>query len=205
MKSLTLALSALLATAVHARTDLAGCTSSATVNQWHEASMIWFVPETGEICDFPDCGGGRAPPKYDTPGCPLYTGTATLEPSYLPGYGPGATASKKTASATASATSTTTSSATGEEESSATTTATAKSLGSSKTDMTITSTPVVASPSGSGRPSTLKTTSTKAGEGSVSGTGSADSPLQTGNGASALGSNVYGGLVVAAGLAVLAL
>ena len=91
MKSLStsLILSALAATAV-ARTDLEGCISSATVNQWDQASMIWFVPETGEICDFPDCGGGRAPPKYNVPGCPLYTGTATLTPSYLPGYGPGA-------------------------------------------------------------------------------------------------------------------
>ncbi|RJE26907.1 Cell surface protein [Aspergillus sclerotialis] len=87
--SISLVLSVLAATAV-ARTDLKGCTSSATVNQWNEASMIWFVPENGEICDFPDCGGGRAPPKYDVPGCPLYTGTATLTPSYLPGYGPGA-------------------------------------------------------------------------------------------------------------------
>lgn len=80
-----------LATMAAARTNLAGCTSSATVNQWNEASMIWFVPETGEICDFPDCGGGRAPPKYSVPGCPLYTGTATITPSYLPGYGPDAT------------------------------------------------------------------------------------------------------------------
>lgn len=66
--------------------------------------MIWFVPETGEICDFPDCGGGRAPPKYSVPGCPLYTGTATLTPSYLPGYGPdattGATATPTDATAT---------------------------------------------------------------------------------------------------------
>lgn len=71
-----------------ARTDISGCVSSATTNQWHEASMIWYVPGSGEICDFIDCGGGRAPPKTDQPGCPLYTGTATVTPSYLPGYGP---------------------------------------------------------------------------------------------------------------------
>lgn len=86
----------LLGTA-HARTDLGGCISSATTNQWHEASMIWYIEDTGEICDIPDCGGGRAPPKYDNPACPNYTGTATYEPSYLKGYGPGATATKTTA------------------------------------------------------------------------------------------------------------
>lgn len=86
----------LLGTA-NARTDLEGCISSATTNQWHEASMIWYIEDTGEICDIPDCGGGRAPPKYDNPACPNYTGTATYEPSYLEGYGPGATATKTTA------------------------------------------------------------------------------------------------------------
>ncbi|OJJ05666.1 hypothetical protein ASPVEDRAFT_32029 [Aspergillus versicolor CBS 583.65] len=86
----------LLGTA-HARTDLEGCISSATTNQWHEASMIWYIEDTGEICDIPDCGGGRAPPKYNNPACPNYTGTATYEPSYLEGYGPGATATKTTA------------------------------------------------------------------------------------------------------------
>ncbi|KAJ5898773.1 hypothetical protein N7495_003517 [Penicillium taxi] len=71
-----------------ARTDISGCISSQTTNQWHEASLIWYVPGSGEICDFVDCGGGRAPPKTDQPGCPLYSGTATLTASYLPGYGP---------------------------------------------------------------------------------------------------------------------
>lgn len=70
-----------------ARTDISGCVSSATRDQWGEASMIWYVPSSGEICSFIDCGGGMAPPKSDTPGCPLYTGTATVTASYLPGYG----------------------------------------------------------------------------------------------------------------------
>ncbi len=30
----------------------------------------WFDPLTGEICDPLDCGGGRAPPKTNVPGCP---------------------------------------------------------------------------------------------------------------------------------------
>ena len=88
----------LLTPTIQARTDLAGCTSTATRNQWNEASVLWYVPGTGEICDFPDCGGGRAPPKYDNPACPGYTGTASYEPTYLPGFG------KATATATATAT-----------------------------------------------------------------------------------------------------
>ncbi|KAL2810484.1 hypothetical protein BJX63DRAFT_316839 [Aspergillus granulosus] len=105
MKSTLLSVSVLplLLGAVSARTDLAGCVSSATTNQWHEASMIWYVPGTGEICDIPDCGGGRAPPKYDNPACPAYTGTATYEPSYLEGYGPGAAATTTTVQATETA------------------------------------------------------------------------------------------------------
>jgi len=45
----------------------------------------WFDPNTGEICDPLDCGGGRAPPKKDVPGCAAYTGTETrrTEASYL--------------------------------------------------------------------------------------------------------------------------
>lgn len=80
-----------LAALAAARTDISGCTSSATRDQYGEASMIYWVPGSGEICDFLDCGGGMAPPKYNVPGCAAYTGTATYSPSYLPGYGPGAT------------------------------------------------------------------------------------------------------------------
>ncbi|KAJ5082216.1 Glycoside hydrolase 18 protein [Penicillium argentinense] len=54
----------------------------------------WYDPETGEICDPLDCGGGRAPPKTDVPGCPMYTGSETRAtgPSYLPCWTPSATA-----------------------------------------------------------------------------------------------------------------
>mgnify|MGYP001122659963 CR=1 FL=1 len=50
----------------------------------------WYDPNTGEICDPLDCGGGRAPPKYDVPGCPFYTGTEVRKttPSYLPCWTP---------------------------------------------------------------------------------------------------------------------
>ncbi|KAI9666116.1 MAG: hypothetical protein M1821_004051 [Bathelium mastoideum] len=80
-----------LAALAAAKTDIAGCTSSATRDQYGEASMIYWVPGSGEICAFLDCGGGMAPPKYNVPGCAAYTGTASYSPSYLPGYGPGAT------------------------------------------------------------------------------------------------------------------
>ncbi|KAF2217618.1 hypothetical protein CERZMDRAFT_89573 [Cercospora zeae-maydis SCOH1-5] len=75
-----------LATLAFAKTDIGGCTSS-DVSSPAGASMIYYVPGTGEICEFLDCGGGRAPPKTTVPGCPQYSGTETYSPSFLPGYG----------------------------------------------------------------------------------------------------------------------
>lgn len=75
-----------------ARTDFSGCTSftsTVTINPTaHEygnvyGSVVYYDPDTLEICTVPDCGGGRAPPKTGVPGCPLYSGTATLTPSFL--------------------------------------------------------------------------------------------------------------------------
>ncbi|KAK8247359.1 hypothetical protein HDK90DRAFT_39590 [Phyllosticta capitalensis] len=83
---------AILATGALAKTDIAGCTTTNTV-VYGGASVIWYVPGTGEICEALDCGGGRAPPKTTVPGCPAYSGTASYSPSYLPGYGAGATSS----------------------------------------------------------------------------------------------------------------
>jgi hypothetical protein len=82
-------LAALVALAA-AKTDLEGCTSSETV-AFGGASMIFWDPDTGEICSFLDCGGGRAPPKTTVPGCPQYEGTATYTPEYMPGWGADAT------------------------------------------------------------------------------------------------------------------
>jgi len=81
-----LSLLALAATTL-AKTDLVGCTSSETVS-FGGAYMLWYVPGTGELCEPLDCGGGRAPPKTTVPGCAAYVGTASYQPSYLPGYGP---------------------------------------------------------------------------------------------------------------------
>ncbi|KAF1735490.1 hypothetical protein CRV24_004414 [Beauveria bassiana] len=70
-----------LASSALARTDLAGCTYTDLVvkptRMAAYASRLWYVPDTGEVCEFLDCGGGRAPPKSTVPGCPLYTGTET--------------------------------------------------------------------------------------------------------------------------------
>lgn len=90
-----------------ARTDLSGCVSSETV-AYGGASLIWYVPGTGEICAFLDCGGGTAPPKTTVPGCAAYSGTSTYSPSYLPGYqgGPAAVSSTTYEAATATSPST---------------------------------------------------------------------------------------------------
>lgn len=88
-----LGLLALSPLAALARTDLSGCTtftSTVTVNPTaHEygniyESLVYYDPDTLEICTVPDCGGGRAPPRTGVPGCPLYSGTATATPSFLP-------------------------------------------------------------------------------------------------------------------------
>ncbi|KAK1633806.1 hypothetical protein BDP81DRAFT_451784 [Colletotrichum phormii] len=80
---------AIMATAVLAKTDLAGCVSSDSVYTPTQggtpyATRVWYVPGTGEICAALDCGGGRAPPKTTVPGCPSYEGTETYSPSFLP-------------------------------------------------------------------------------------------------------------------------
>jgi hypothetical protein len=74
-----------------ARTDLEGCTST-DVSSPAGASVAWYVPGTGEVCEMLDCGGGRAPPKTTVPGCAGYVGTETYSPSYIAGYGASATA-----------------------------------------------------------------------------------------------------------------
>lgn len=97
--TIALSLSSLLFAAVQARTDLAGCTSSAV-----GPSLIYYVPGTGELCQLIDCGGGRAPAKTTVPGCPLYAGTASVTPSFLPGYGPNGAAPAATTTATTTST-----------------------------------------------------------------------------------------------------
>ncbi|KZL85865.1 siderophore biosynthesis protein [Colletotrichum incanum] len=80
----------LAATVVLAKTDTEGCTSfTSTVTvrpspgygNTYE-TIVWYVPETLEICAGVDCGGGRAPPRQ-VPGCPAYSGTETVTASFL--------------------------------------------------------------------------------------------------------------------------
>ncbi|KAL7818716.1 hypothetical protein V8C44DRAFT_318813 [Trichoderma aethiopicum] len=49
----------------------------------------WYDVNDGQVCDPRDCGGGRAPPRTDVPGCPLYSGTILSETvSYLSCFTP---------------------------------------------------------------------------------------------------------------------
>ena len=86
---------AAMASSAFAKTDLSGCTTT-DMSSPAGASVAWYVPGTGELCDMLDCGGGRAPPKTDVPGCPSYSGTASYSPSYLPGYQAAATGALST-------------------------------------------------------------------------------------------------------------
>ncbi|KAL8377197.1 hypothetical protein RB595_008058 [Gaeumannomyces hyphopodioides] len=72
---------AILGGLVEGKTDLAGCTKY-TTTVGNVASIVWFIPDTLEVCTLIDCGGGRAPPK-SKPGCPLYQGPETVTPSFL--------------------------------------------------------------------------------------------------------------------------
>ncbi|EED19426.1 siderophore biosynthesis enzyme, putative [Talaromyces stipitatus ATCC 10500] len=140
----------------------------ATISFTHCADNIvhWYNPNTGEICDPLDCGGGRAPPKTDVPGCPLYKGTETraTSASYLPCWTPlnaapatvavAATTSTSVAEAATSATapllaSSATSTGAPVPESSTTTTTTAavSSAGTTTVPTTITSAATTSIPS----------------------------------------------------------
>lgn len=180
MKSFTLPILVGLVGLSTARTDLSGCISSATTNQWHEASMIWYVPGSGEICDFVDCGGGRAPPKTDQPGCPLYSGTETLTPSYLPGYG----ASSKMAATTTTLTQTTSSTH-------AHATTDSSSPATNSNDSMVTAAPTTS-------PVVSMTTTTQSGSKSGDSTSAAPTSTQTGGAAAFPASNVAGVMAILA-------
>ncbi|CAG8321330.1 unnamed protein product [Penicillium salamii] len=171
-----------LSSLASARTDLEGCVSSEVVINYG-ASYLWYVPDTGEICTFLDCGGGRAPPKTNQPGCPLYSGTATVTASYIEGYGPNGkqAASTNTAAATTSSTEAveTTANSTGGDSSSASSTAVSTSTATDSSASLITAAPTSS-------PAASMTTTTSA----VSSESSAASSTPTGNAAHTAGSNV---------------
>ncbi|PKY07023.1 hypothetical protein P168DRAFT_287532 [Aspergillus campestris IBT 28561] len=201
-----------LLTSSQARTDLEGCTSTATRNQWNEASVLWYVPGTGEICDFPDCGGGRAPPKYDNPACPGYTGSASYEPTFLPGFG------KATATATATASAggdaddddaapTAGASATGGTRPGVTgfVSATGKSVAGSASGSATASSSAAASPSGSSRAGVTKSASTSTASSAKTSSSPTDGSVPTSNAAAGGYARIGGGVVgvVAAAVALL--
>ncbi|RBQ74789.1 hypothetical protein FVER53263_05953 [Fusarium verticillioides] len=67
-----------------------GC-STHSYTTCEDKIVHWFDPDDGMICDPLDCGGGRAPPKTDVPGCAGYTGTETVGTSYLSCWKPSTT------------------------------------------------------------------------------------------------------------------
>ncbi|KAH7115030.1 hypothetical protein B0J11DRAFT_539690 [Dendryphion nanum] len=78
MRTSTVLTTLALALSASAKTDIAGCVSTAV-----GASLLWYLPDTCEQCKILDCGGGRAPPKTTVPGCAAYVGTETYQPTYL--------------------------------------------------------------------------------------------------------------------------
>ncbi|KAF3404157.1 hypothetical protein DPV78_002894 [Talaromyces pinophilus] len=84
-------------------TVFADCTTH-SFTHCADGIVHWYDPNTGEVCDPLDCGGGRAPPKTDVPGCPLYSGTEVRTTSYLSCWTPSVAASATIASVSATST-----------------------------------------------------------------------------------------------------
>lgn len=82
-----------------------GC-STHSFTTCEDQIVHWYDPDTGEVCDPLDCGGGRAPAKTDEPGCPLYTGTKVRTTSYLSCFTPSSALATATTSKSTTAEST---------------------------------------------------------------------------------------------------
>ncbi|KAJ5823630.1 hypothetical protein N7447_005970 [Penicillium robsamsonii] len=181
-----------------ARTDLEGCVSTEVIIEKYYASYLWYVPDSGEICSFLDCGGGRAPPKTTQPGCPQYTGTETLTPDYLEGWGPSGkqAASTSTVASTASSTDIAHTSAT---QTSASDSSSASSSSSSASGTQATDSMITASPSGLSAVATSLKVSTSSNEaGDATSTSAAATSSSTFNAAATPASNVAGVMAVMA-------
>ncbi len=82
MRTTTLAITAAVAGVAFANVPagwplIEGCERVATTDI--RGYFVYFAhPNTGEICDAPQCGGDRAAPNVKQPGCPFYTGTEEL-------------------------------------------------------------------------------------------------------------------------------
>jgi hypothetical protein len=94
---------------------LSVCTGEYTYSFCEPDRIVrYFDPNNGELCGGLDCGGGRAPPRTDVPGCPQYKGTELpiTTPQYLPCWTPPGGASTKSTTAADAATKSGSSSAT---------------------------------------------------------------------------------------------
>ncbi|KFY61445.1 hypothetical protein V497_02964 [Pseudogymnoascus sp. VKM F-4516 (FW-969)] len=86
---LTTAASLLLLTPVHAVCSGPGAAQYLDYGYCEDHIYHRYDPSNGEICDLLDCGGGRAPPKTNVPGCgdiPLPPYTASYMPCWTPGF-----------------------------------------------------------------------------------------------------------------------
>lgn len=189
------ALTALLAATALAKTDLEGCTYYDAVTSYEGrddipafATRVWYVEDTREICEFLDCGGGRAPPKTNVPGCGNYKGTETYSPRFLP-------------SETSSAAQETTPAATGTDDAPATTAAPTKSgsgAGEDEEEASASGTPDGDDDGEQETPMTPGSAPTETegagGAGDEAGNETDDVP---GSGAASMGVSVMGGLLVA--------
>ncbi|EKV13966.1 hypothetical protein PDIP_45620 [Penicillium digitatum Pd1] len=88
MKPVTLCFLLGLASLATARTDLEGCVSSEVIFDHYYASYLWYVPDSGEICSFLDCGGGRAPQRQPSQDVPNTLGLQRLLPTTWKAGGP---------------------------------------------------------------------------------------------------------------------
>ncbi|PGH36599.1 hypothetical protein GX50_00458 [[Emmonsia] crescens] len=170
--------SAILALPLLATTVIAFGCEQHTFTQCEDGITHWYDPDDGQICDPLDCGGGRAPPKRNVPGCPAYTGTETraTSASYLSCW-PFTTSAPSDPEATTGT------------EASVTSGAPAPTTAGTGTG---TSAPVITNP---------PTPSTGDGTPSASGSGSGNAPIETPNAANFL----EGSLMVGAGAAIGAL
>ena len=77
--------------------------SRRVLTQCGDGLLFNIDPDTGEICDALDCGGGRAPPKTTIPGCPQYSGPLPSTTRYLSCWKPSAASTTSTAVTTTTA------------------------------------------------------------------------------------------------------
>lgn len=203
MKPVTLSFLLGLASLATARTDLEGCVSSEVIVEHYYASYLWYVPDSGEICSFLDCGGGRAPPKTTQPGCPQYSGTATLTPDYLEGWGPNGkqAASTSTVASTASSTDIVLASATHTSEGSvASDSSSASSSSSSSPSGTQPADSMITANLASVASSLKVSTSSTSGTGNATSTSAAATSSSSFNAAATPASNVGGAVAVMAAM-----